>query len=191
MAAVVIFIGPSGIGKSFAASMLINSFPDRFARAKVYTTRRKRSSEDRPGDRIFVSQEQFDHMAQNNDFGLVEHFAGNWYGYRKADLEPADRHLIANAPPAWLPQLLHHSHVVVIGLQAPPDYWVLLDARMEARGDSLQSRNIRKTHIEKDIQDLEKLRPLVNRNGKIFEIKDDNTVPDKVIPWIIKTLGIK
>lgn len=190
MPAILIFVGPSAIGKSFAASMLSGMFPDHFARVRVYTTRRKRGSEQHTSDRVFLSAEEFEQMARCGEFSINERFAGNQYGIRKDDLKLTDHYLIADAPPQWLPQFLPYEDAVFIGLQACHDYWTLLDARMKARGDSREIRSTRKSRIETDIQDLERLSPFVNRYGKVFQVKDDRTVPDIVVPWIIKRLGL-
>ena len=190
MPVILIFVGPSAIGKSFAASTLIDMFPAQFARVKVYTTRQKRQSESSTSDRVFVSAEEFEQMAGHGDFRVNEHFAGNQYGIRKDDLEPVDQHLIVDAPPRWLTQFLPNQNVVIVGLQAPLDFWPLLDGRMKARGDSPNARTIRRSHIETDIQDLERLSTLLNKYGKAFQIKDDRTIHDTVIPWIILKLGL-
>ena len=190
MTAVLIFLGPSAIGKSFAANTLISMFPDRFARVKVYTTRDKRGSEKQASDRVFVSPEEFERMTHRGDFSINELFAGNRYGIRTDDLMPTDRHLIADAPPQWLPQFLAYKNVVFVGLQAPRDYWDFLDARMQTRGDSREIRNTRRSQIEADMLDLERLAPLINKYGKVFRVQDDRTVPGTVIPWIIENIGL-
>ena len=191
MAIVLVLVGPSAIGKSFTANTLIGMFPNHFTRVKVHTTRQPRMSEAKASDRVFLDTEDFEQMAQRGDFSIDEYFSGNQYGIRKDDLKPADRHLIVDAPPRWLPQLLSHDDMLVIGLQTPPDYWPLLEARMKARGDTLSARNARKLQIEADMRDLERLSPSINKYGRIFQVKDDQTVPGTVIPWIMDSLNLR
>jgi guanylate kinase len=187
---ITIFIGPSGIGKSFAIASLVRMFPGQFACVKVYTNRQPRSSESQVIDRAFVSSEEFERMVQANEFVMHEYFGGNRYGYRAIDFESNNKHLILNAPPFFLPKLLQNKEMIVVGLQAPPNYKALLDTRMQARGDSPKARAARQPFIERDIQDINNILPLINKHGGVFLVEDDSTIPDEVIPWLIARLGV-
>jgi len=145
-------------------------------------------SETERGDRAFVSEEQFEQMVRSGQLRIDEYFAGNRYGYHADDLKPAGRHLITNAPPFFVPKFLGLEGLLVVGLQAPAHYGAFLETRMKARGDSEESRQVRRTFIERDIRDLEALRPQLGSHGKIFEVTDDQTIPAEVIPWIMRRL---
>jgi len=187
MNSLIVIIGPSGIGKSFAVNVLCELFPDHFTRLKVYTTRPVRPSEVDVNDRVFVSKEQFDRMVDEGYYGVHYHFAGSRYGYSKQGLESGGKHIITNAPPFTLPLFTHYDNLVAIGLQTPADYSDFLRTRIEARGDTFLAR---KLFIERDTQDLEAMRRDINNRGKIFEVKDDSTISTEVLPWLTSRLGI-
>ncbi|HSX15880.1 MAG TPA: hypothetical protein VLF40_03765 [Candidatus Saccharimonadales bacterium] len=188
MYSTIVIVGPSAIGKTFAVERLMAVWPELFACVRVHTTRPMRTSETERGDRVFVSDDAFERMVQSGELAIHERFAGNRYGYRADDLKPAGRHLITNAPPFFVPKFLGLEGLLVVGLQAPADYSDLLEARMKVRGDSEESRRVRRAFIERDIQDLEALRPQIAGRGKVFEVTDDQTIPTKVIPWILERL---
>jgi guanylate kinase len=187
---IVIFAGPSAIGKSFAAQQLMALFPDRFGRVLVYTTRQQRASEAKVRDRMFVFPEQFDDMVKQGHFAVHKHFAGNRYGYHKDDLVATDKHLVVDLPPSFLPDFLDHANITTIGLQAPANYQPLLDTRMQARGDSREVRDKRQAVIKQDIRDLAALHHVIHQHGKVFVVQDDKTIPDQVIPWLIQQLRL-
>jgi guanylate kinase len=185
---IVLIVGPSAIGKSFMAQTLMGMFPDLFLRVHVYTTRQKRGSESEVTDRIFVSKDEFKDMVKQQRFCVYKHFAGNWYGYHKNEFESIQKHLIVDLPPFFLPDFLKYKNVIIVGLQAPPYHEAFLNQRMQSRGDSPQVRQARTPFIQRDIQDLAALSALVNKHGKTFQIENNQTIPDTVIPWVIRRL---
>ena len=75
-------------------------------------------------------------------------------------------------------------------MQPPTDYLKLLESRMSSRGDSRETITKRLELIARDKDDLEKYFALVKKSGAYFIIEDDETVPEQIIPWITKLLGI-
>jgi guanylate kinase len=190
MRKLLVLAGPSAIGKSYTARTLVESFPDDFAYAPVHTTRPRRTVENRAAERIFVSDEVFRRMAQDGAFFAHEAFAGFFYGYSMEHLRPTDKHLVIDISPYLLPGLTQHSDVVFVGMQAPPSFRELSEERMIERGDSDKIRDARHPFIERDIRDLDTLRPLIDQYGKLFYVQDNDTVPSQIIPWVRQTLNL-
>lgn len=190
MPKLLILAGPSAVGKSYTASALVHMFPDKFAYARVHTTRVERQQENRSNERIFISDEVFQTMVQNDEFFAFESFAGYLYGYSKSQLQPRGKHVIVDVSPYLLPEFTAHNTALIIGLQAPEDYTELSEKRMQQRGDSMTIRKARRPFIERDIEALANLRPFIDQHGKFFQIQDNSTVPDQVVPWIIEHLEL-
>src|SRR4051812_34095384 len=73
------FVGPSGSGKSTLILKLIEIFPH-LQIIKSTSTRVRRGPED---DLFYfpqISQDEFQHQVDANEFINTEYFAGNWYG---------------------------------------------------------------------------------------------------------------
>jgi len=79
-----IISGPSGAGKDTIIKGILKLFPD-FVKVKSYTTRPKRTS-DEVGNRVFVSEDEFEKMV--NDDELIEwaKFCNYFYGRKKEDI---------------------------------------------------------------------------------------------------------
>ena len=85
---VIAIAGPSGAGKSTTIRSLLKLLPNSKT-APTLTTRQKRKS-DKPGERIFVSVEQFKkEMNEGNLVAAGMQKNGNYYGRRKSDFESA------------------------------------------------------------------------------------------------------
>jgi len=186
----VVLTGPSAVGKSYTAQKLVRMFPDDFAYACVHTTRPKRVVENRSDERVFVSDDEFRAMIADDMFFLYEDFANYLYGYSHSSLSPSDKHLLVDVSPCFLPKFADRGNTLVIGLQPPSDFAELLEKRMLGRGDSSKIRAARHPFIRRDIQDLEKMEPFVNQRGKLFRIQDNRTIPEQVIPWAVRHLGL-
>lgn len=185
----IVFIGPSAVGKTYAANLLLRKYPKLFEQAKLYTTREPRSSEV-ASDRIFVSAKEFENMTKLNKFIISDEFGGNFYGFTIESLYPKKKHLLVNAWPWLSRQMSELDHVMIIGLQAPPEWEEKFTLRMKRRGDKQATIKKRKLLIEKDIEDLKINNEFILKSGYTFTVKDDNTVPEVVIPWIEKRMNI-
>ena len=86
---VIAIAGPSGAGKSTTIRNLLKLLPNSKT-APTVTTRAKRKS-DKPGERIFISVEQFKkEMTQDKLVAAELQKNGNYYGRRKSDFKGAD-----------------------------------------------------------------------------------------------------
>lgn len=79
-----IISGPSGVGKDTIIKGILQEFPD-FELVKSYTTRLKRKS-DEVGNRVFVSEDEFKKMVNDNKLIEWTKFCNHYYGRRKEDI---------------------------------------------------------------------------------------------------------
>ena len=92
-AQVITISGPSGSGKSSMIRGLLKMLPNSKT-APTITTRQKRKS-DKPGERTFVTVEEFKKMANRGDLvGVQLQASGNYYARKKSDFENASYVLV-------------------------------------------------------------------------------------------------
>lgn len=72
---VICLIGPSGVGKSFYAGLMVKKF--NFARPKTVTTRKARIDDD---NHIYVSKKKFFGMIHKDELLEWDEYSGNYYG---------------------------------------------------------------------------------------------------------------
>lgn len=187
----IIFVGPSALGKTYAAEALMQQCPDDFVQAKLYTTRPPRGTDDKAVDRIFVDTFIFQSMVESGEFVVHGEFGGNLYGFTNSSLVPTEKHILVNAWPALIPQLAQlSSKPIFVGLQAPKAWKELLAVRMKKRGDDQETINKRFVLIENDIKVTAQYAGLIQESGKLFVVDGDKTIPEAVIPWISQKLGL-
>lgn len=187
MGKLLVVTGPSGVGKTYLAEQLIKLHPKLFASVQLYSTREPRPNE-RPTDRIFISRKEFANKQRRREFAFSGTFLGNQYGYTFASLKPHSKHLIVNAWPALIPELSLLPNIVLLGLTVDEESLPLLQQRMIQRGNTLAHVRERTSIIQRDIQELERIRHLIEDKGNVFTIKDDSTMSGLVIPWVETTL---
>ncbi|MDD5773833.1 MAG: guanylate kinase [bacterium] len=83
---IIVISAPSGAGKTTLVELLRKDFPDIY-RSVSCTTRSERKGEAHGKDYIFVSDEKFKKMVENNEFAEWAEVHGNMYGTPKAALE--------------------------------------------------------------------------------------------------------
>ena len=75
---VIVFTGPSGVGKSTVVNhFLRKGFP--FVKIPSYTTRSPRS-DDKKGDYVYVTEEEFLKLKEERQFLETSYHYGSWYG---------------------------------------------------------------------------------------------------------------
>ncbi|MGH7241311.1 MAG: hypothetical protein ACREGB_03380 [Candidatus Saccharimonadales bacterium] len=182
--------GPSGVGKTFLIRELLAQHSNLFISPRLATTRPpRRGSND--VDRHFVTKQQFDSMHTSGEFMYAGEFQSHWYGFPKAIAEPQPQHVVVNIWPKSIPQFAQLPGVKIIGLSVDPDNFEMLRTRMLARGDTDEIVENRMAQIVMDLADLTRYYELVTDHGKMFEVIDDSTVPEEVIPWILETVASK
>ena len=85
---IIIFSGPSGVGKSTIINNLSNDFNFYFSTS--HTTRPQRESEIEGKDYYFISEDEFNSMITNDEFLEYERYGSYYYGTSKKELERDD-----------------------------------------------------------------------------------------------------
>jgi guanylate kinase len=86
----IIITGPSGAGKTSAATELFKRHAD-IRRLVTYTTRKKRDGEKNGVDYNFVSRKVFQKMIDNDELSEWSEVYENFYGNKLADMEKLSR----------------------------------------------------------------------------------------------------
>ena len=153
---VIAIAGPSGAGKSTTIRNLLQLLPNSKTVPTV-TTRQKRKS-DKPGERLFVSPEQFKkEMLEGNMVAAKLQKNGNYYGRRKKDFEGAD-YVIIDVNPSGINAIKRaypNAFTVYLEPVEDPDF---IRKRLLRRGDmSAQEARGRASIIPKHISDSKKI----------------------------------
>ena len=85
---ILVFAGPSGVGKSTLYKMMLHQFPDRLDFAISATTRPIRIGEVDGKDYYFLSEKDFKQKVESGDF--IEHeevYPGRWYGTLASEID--------------------------------------------------------------------------------------------------------
>lgn len=180
---ILLVTGPSGIGKTFLGQQLLDKYPDQFKLAQLFTTRPPRSGQ-QDNDRISLQVDEFKKKSAAGEFFIDDKFHNNFYGYPKALFNPGRKHLIVNTWPALVPKFTSLPNVYVVALVSPLEQLSNLEARMLARGDDPAKVAERLPLIKKDQAALMELKPLILSRGQVFLVENDQTIRDKVLPWI-------
>lgn len=84
---VLVFAGPSGVGKTTLVVRLLEKFNERFAYSVSHTTRAPREGEQDGVDYNFVDSETFENMVENGEFVEYARVHGQAYGTSYAAVE--------------------------------------------------------------------------------------------------------
>lgn len=185
----LLLAGPSGIGKTYLGELLCSTYSQHFEHAKIYTTRSPRPGE-KSTDRIFISSDEFDLKKSRGEFLVHGELGGNRYGFSHSSMFATNKHLVLNIWPNLLDQFTRYPDMVAIGLQADTHNIDMLNKRMKDRGDSDDTIGTRQSIIQRDIAELNQYRTVIDAFGKLFVIKDNSTIHDQVMPWIIDHFGL-
>ena len=177
---ILLIFGPSGIGKSYLAEAVVNKWPMNFEIGAVTTTRQPRANEETK-DREFVTDIEFDALIRAGDFLLHDVYDNNRYGCRKS-LESDEEIFVTNIWPTLVPDFLAETSAIPILLTSPSNDF--LRERMSARGDDAETIRRRIAIAMQDQAFLQKYEDEISARGQIFEIRDDNTIDHKILPWI-------
>ena len=80
----IILVGPSAVGKTTVANLLVEKYPDRFAFVRSVTTRPSRFEGDT--EYIYINQDEYDELVEND--GLLEYatYAEFSYGTPRSEI---------------------------------------------------------------------------------------------------------
>lgn len=177
----IVIAGTSGVGKSFLEKELFKlglATP-----IPKYTDRPLRSGED-PKKLISVSGEDF--QKQQNNFFFTLKYGGFNYGWHKKDLSknPVSLAITQEGLEGFLEE---NSEFLPVLLVVAENNFLMLEKRMRARGESEEKIRERMELAREENKSREKYESVVKKyQGLVFEIKDDATIFEEVIPELAK-----
>ncbi|KAJ5077448.1 guanylate kinase-related [Anaeramoeba ignava] len=83
----LIFVGPSGVGKSTLANEFLRTFPSKFSFSISHTTRSLRGNEVDGKHYYFITKEQMKEKIENNEMLEFDEVHSNFYGTSKSEIE--------------------------------------------------------------------------------------------------------
>lgn len=178
-----ILTGPSGIGKSHLSNELAS---DGFEIISRVSTRAPRPN-DNSTDMKHVSLDEYKEMESKGEFLVSEEFGGNWYGFLKSELlNNAEK---PKAVVTW-PEIVElfverMENVIPVYLDISDENIEVLIQRMKERGDDEESIKKRVELTKSARNYLETKKEMFQEYGKVFDIVDNTTLYDEVIPWIL------
>lgn len=177
----IVIAGTSGVGKSFLEEELQKrglSF-----QIPKYTDRELRPGEN-PEKLIALSATEFE--KQKNDFFFTLKYGGFNYGWHKKDLAKAPISL-AITQESLEEFLQKNPEFLPILLVVTAENFEMLKSRMRARGDSEAKIAQRLELAAEENKNQEKYEKIVKKyQGLVFEIKDDSTIFEAVIPELAR-----
>lgn len=187
--------GTSGVGKTFLETMLHEKYD--FIQIPKYTNRPQRPDEIEGKGIYFIKDGTEASISKSPDYFFHLEYMGFNYGWKKFDLEKHSQQNITIAITLEsLPRLLKlELGFVPIFLYIRPENNNLLMQRLKrqlkfnelsghqkAEAEATISRRI-KAAINESNRNQDYI-SLVNKTGMSFEIKNDNTILEEVIPYI-------
>ena len=114
-AMIISLSGPSGIGKGFIQERLLQAYP--FMKELVWLTTRTLRPNEGKGNRISVSESEFDILAKTEKLVLAQSLFGHRYGLRREDLLPGPCVNLTEINPENLKLALEiNPEIIAIGL---------------------------------------------------------------------------
>lgn len=177
----IVIAGTSGVGKSFLEEELQKRGLS-FAIPK-YTDRPLRPGED-PKKLISISATDFEGNRESFFFTLK--YGGFNYGWHKKDLEKAPVSL-AITQESLEEFLQKNADFLPVLLVVNEDNFEMLKTRMKTRGDNEEKIKKRLEMAREENKVRVKYEEVVKKYvGLVFEIKDDSTIFESVIPELAK-----
>ncbi len=191
--------GTSGVGKTFLETILHEKY--NFEQLPKYTNRPQRPDEIEGKGIYFIKDGSETTIATNPEYFFHLEYMGFNYGWKKKDLEKQqNRDLTIAITLESMPRLLKlNLGFIPILLYIRPENTNLLMQRLKNQlrytdlvgqdkvtADFTISKRI-KAAINETNRNQYYIR-LVNKIGMSFEIKDDQTIIDEVIPYIKKRM---
>lgn len=177
----LVIAGTSGVGKSFLADELEKR--KIYFQIPKYTDREVRSG-DNPLKLKCLELDEFERNRINFFFTL--NYNGFNYGWKKEDLE--NKLVVMDMTLESLENFLKiNSNFLPILLEVKENNLEMLRQRMIKRGES-EEKIIKRLELSKEeLKNMEKYRKITKKyQGLIFEIKNDQTIFEEVIPKLAK-----
>ena len=183
---IIVVTGPSAVGKTYLADLLVSAHAQRIVAAKVVTTRQPRQGETGT-DRLFVSEEAFANMKARGEFVVEGEFGGNRYGYTTDALRVSKhkKSIIVNTWPAMIPAFEKIKDVLLVGLTVDEAHLALLEERLHNRSEAPDVIEKRKQLIRADVQTMLQYQDNLAACGRTFFIHDNTSIHTDVLPFIL------
>jgi guanylate kinase len=190
-----VITGTSGVGKTYLEEKLNSDY--NFCTPPKYTTRDLRPTELNQTRTVHIDLDEFNSY---QGFFWTLDYAGNRYGWKKSDLpkESKIHSAISITIDSALEIIEKKIDAQIIFLHIAQDNLSLLRSRLEKR-ENFHNLNKNEQKIielkinerlikaeEEIIQVTKHFDKIKQYGGEVFEVKDDNTIPHEVIPWIVK-----
>lgn len=179
-----IITGPSGVGKSH----LINELMKQGFKAATRVSTREKRPDDISTDMRHVSHEEYQEMERNGEFLVSEEFGGNKYGFLKSEiLNNSEENLLIVTWPDIVHLFIERAPGIIPIFLNAPDNQFLID-RMKSRQDTDEVIAKRMNLADQGVNYLNSRKDMFEKYGKIFNIQDNSTLYDQVIPWIFSKI---
>lgn len=177
----IVIAGSSGLGKTFLEEELEKKNIS-FQLPKYF------DRENRPGERkdknISVDKNEWKETEKEFFFKL-EYNGGN-YGWKKRDIRKNKPVSLAITLKDLKPFLKENKNFVPILLWMSKENFYILEKRMIKRGENQEKIRERLKLASEELIKMEEYKKLVKiYGGKVFEIKNDKTIFEEVIPEIM------
>ena len=190
-----IITGTSGVGKTHLEKELV--LKHGFYQLPKTTDRPPRLDEENGrGGIFFVDPKTYD----RNDYFYVLDYVGFQYGWKQSDIDNnRDSNLTIAPTLEGMKELVGiMNEFIPILLDIDEGNLGLIEQRMKKRmgfvdlsgkdlDDAISKLDERIDLARAELKNMAEYRELVeNNSGKVFSIRDDNTIYDEVIPWILE-----
>ena len=180
---IIIFVGPSGVGKTAITNIICSSFNNYLANISC-TTREKRKNEKNNVDYYFLTKQQFENKILKNEFLEYSKYNGYYYGILKKEIEEKLQkgNVILIVDPFSASDIkkidfFQNNDTIIFFLDAPIR---LLKQRLIERGDSKEEIKMRLELIKEERQCSSccdyviKVLDLINSSKQIVELVEKN-----------------
>jgi len=179
----LVITGTSGVGKTFLEEKLEET--GFFSPLPKVVDRPRRPGEDSQKV-IALSTEEFLKKKSGGEFFFTLDYVGHHYGWFKSDLRGKTHKTLAITLEALKPFLEQNSDFLPILLVVTPENFGLLEKRMHGRGETKEKIDQRLKLAQREYEKMVKYQHTVKENnGLIFQIVNDASISDYIIPQIL------
>tara|TARA_B100000686_G_scaffold196950_1_gene203790 strand:+ start:3952 stop:4485 length:534 start_codon:yes stop_codon:yes gene_type:complete len=170
---IIIFSGPSGVGKSTIINELIKHKNLYFSIS--HTTREKRHNEIEGSDYFFVSIDEFNNLIDNNFFIEYEQYGTDYYGTGKNQIEKSNNITVLDVEVNGASKLLKNNKEFI---------GIFIDIENEELIRRLKTRGHNKLFIKQRMDLANKQRSKINEFDYIVKNVDINTTVKNILDII-------
>jgi guanylate kinase len=197
----IVIVGTSGVGKTFLEQELETQ--------KIsYQIPKYTNRESRPGENstktVCIPSSEFENLLANDDFFFTLNYGGFKYGWKKSDLKlhhnlPATIAITLESLEGFL---IKNPNFLAILLTINNNDLSLIEKRLYDREniDLLSKNQLREIKLKisqrlslarQELEQIENYKKIVISNGgRVFYIKDNQTIFSEIIPDIKKIFGL-